>query len=132
MAQKPTYVAAQVACGANDETSLQKVCLRPRLRFGALASTAIILIDLILRFSWTLRFVHETLFDSFDSFVLTTQFLEIFRRAIWNLLRVEWEILKSQNMNNKGKYEKEHEIEAPTLFNPPSGAVFEMKKMTIS
>jgi hypothetical protein len=34
------------------------------------------------------------MFPSADSFALCTQFLEIFRRSIWNLLRVEWENLK--------------------------------------
>lgn len=56
-------------------------------------SVLILLTDVVLRFSWVLRFYHK-LFPSGDSFVLCTQFLEVFRRAIWNLLRVEWENLK--------------------------------------
>lgn len=64
--------------------------LRPRLRFGIAMSAMIVLADCILRFGWTLRF-YKRLFPSGDSFVLCTQFLEVFRRAIWNLLRVEWE-----------------------------------------
>ena len=67
--------------------------LRSRLRFGVAISVVILVTDVILRFSWVLRFYHK-LFPSSDSFVLCTQFLEVFRRAIWNLLRVEWENLK--------------------------------------
>jgi len=67
--------------------------LRNRLRFGVAMSVLILLTDVVLRFSWVLRFYHK-LFPSGDSFVLCTQFLEVFRRAIWNLLRVEWENMK--------------------------------------
>lgn len=83
--------------------------LRNRLRFGVTISVVILVTDAVLRFSWLLRF-FDKLFPSNDSFVLCTQFLEVFRRAIWNLLRVEWENLKqsghhtlaaSNNNNNK-------------------------------
>ena len=60
-------------------------------------SALIMISDSILRFSWVLRFYHK-LFPSGDSFVLCTQFLEVFRRALWNLLRVEWENLKQSKM----------------------------------
>jgi EXS family len=70
-------------------------CLRPRLRFGLTLSALIVIADALLRFSWTLRFVAR--FPSNDAFVLCTQFLEVFRRAIWNLLRVEWENIKQKN-----------------------------------
>jgi hypothetical protein len=67
--------------------------LRPRLRFGLTMSFVIVLTDAVLRFSWVLRFYHG-MFPSADSFALCTQFLEVFRRSIWNLLRIEWENLK--------------------------------------
>ena len=73
----------------------QHVCLRPRLRFGFTLSALIVVADAFLRFCWVLKFVPN-LFPSTDAFVLTTQFLEVFRRAIWNLLRVEWENMKQQ------------------------------------
>jgi EXS family len=73
------------------------VCLRPRLRFGLTLSTLILVADAFLRFSWTLKLVGGgRLFPSNDAFVLCTQFLEVFRRAIWNLLRVEWENIKQK------------------------------------
>jgi hypothetical protein len=75
--------------------------LRPRLRFGLTMSTFIVIADSMLRFSWMFRFVNRS-FPNHDAFVLCTQFLEVFRRAIWNLLRVEWENIKQ----NKAKTAK--------------------------
>lgn len=73
--------------------------LRPRLRFGLTMSALIVLADVVLRFSWLLRFVSwQHLFVSHDAFVLCTQFLEVFRRSIWNLLRVEWENIKQKQL----------------------------------
>lgn len=73
--------------------------LRNRLRFGVWVSVLILFTDIILRFSWTLRFYHK-LFPYGDSFVLFTQFLEVVRRALWNLLRVEWENLKQSGQHH--------------------------------
>lgn len=72
----------------------QTKCLRPRLRFGFTASVAILIVNFVLRFAWLLRFWDTELFPSVDEFVLCSQFLEVFRRALWNLLRVEWECIK--------------------------------------
>jgi len=77
--------------------------LRPRLRFGAATSISILLIDMILRYSWMLRFWEKDLFPSTDVYILITQFLEAIRRSLWNLLRVEWENIKQ----NRGKESSE-------------------------
>lgn len=77
--------------------------LRPRLRFGLAMSAMIALSDAVLRFSWLLRFVSHYLFVSQDAFVLCTQFLEVFRRSIWNLLRVEWENIKQKSKQLKAR-----------------------------
>ena len=42
----------------------------------------------VLRFAWLLRFVEHVIFPNNGSYILWTQLLEAFRRAIWNLLRV--------------------------------------------
>lgn len=68
--------------------------LRSRLRFGASPSIGILLIDTVLRYSWLLRFWETDLFPNADTYILCTQFLEALRRALWNLLRVEWENIK--------------------------------------
>ena len=77
------------------------VCLRPRLRFGLTLSALIVIADSFLRFSWTLKYIAK--FPSEDAFVLCTQFLEVFRRAIWNLLRVEWENIKQKQIHAKAR-----------------------------
>ena len=79
--------------------------LRPRLRFGAATSVSILLIDTILRYSWLLRFYEQKFFPSNDVYILCTQFLEAVRRALWNLLRVEWENIK-QNRNKESEDEE--------------------------
>jgi hypothetical protein len=95
-------------------------CLRPRLRYGLTLSTLIVIADSFLRFSWTLKFLVPNLFPSNDAFVLCTQFLEVFRRAIWNLLRVEWENMKQQktkllliNNNATTHHHHHHDGKAP-------------------
>jgi len=85
--------------------SIPKNCidliLRPKLRFGAPISILVIFFDILLRYSWMLRFVKDRLFlNNNDGYILCIQFLEIFRRAIWNLLRVEWENIKQTKTNN--------------------------------
>ena len=94
-AVKRTSSASGIKGATHGQTSHScwYLLLRNRLRFGVAMSVVILLTDVVLRFSWVLRFYHK-LFPSGDSFVLCTQFLEVFRRAIWNLLRVEWENLK--------------------------------------
>lgn len=86
---------------ASASPSCWYVLLRNRLRFGVGISVAILVTDVILRFSWVLRFYHK-LFPSGDSFVLCSQFLEVLRRALWNLLRVEWENLKQSGHHRTG------------------------------
>mmetsp|Transcript_31060 Transcript_31060/g.56294 ORF Transcript_31060/g.56294 Transcript_31060/m.56294 type:complete len:488 (-) Transcript_31060:1049-2512(-) len=117
MLRNPSAVIVHATCvgGMPSETMQTKSCghalMRPRLRFGLMASAIILLTDALLRFSWTLRFVQHGLFPSKDSFVLATQFLEVFRRAIWNLLRVEWEHEK-QEAERKAIVPKHPETEA--------------------
>lgn len=120
MMHNPTAVVGQ-ACMPSQQNSTPQSCyqavLRPRLRFGVLMSTAILLADSVLRFGWTLRF-FEVIFPSKDHFVLFTQFLEVFRRAIWNLLRVEWENIK-QMKAKKGAVG----VESVPLISHPPGSI---------
>lgn len=105
MMHNPSTAATVMCSGGTPEGSPRGVgpalswghaLLRSRLRFGVAISAVILIADAVLRFSWVLRFYSDRLFPNDDSFVLCTQFLEVFRRAIWNLLRVEWENLKHQ------------------------------------
>lgn len=125
MMQNPTAVVKTACVGgmyseistAPTATALQppqqschKGLLRPRLRYGVAISSWIFITDCILRFSWTMRFAHH-LFPSSDAFVLFTQFLEVFRRSLWNLLRVEWENLKQKTSGNRLLIDSEEEEE---------------------
>jgi hypothetical protein len=42
-----------------------------------------------------LRF--STLSLTEDEFILLAQFLEVFRRALWNLFRIEWQLVTMRN-----------------------------------
>eukprot|EP00934_Nitzschia_sp_Nitz4_P004013 Nitzschia sp. Nitz4//scaffold431_size8127//2380//4024//NITZ4_009139-RA/size8127-snap-gene-0.8-mRNA-1//-1//CDS//3329551801//4003//frame0 len=112
MMQNPQAVVAH-ACSATSvpglvplpsppqSTSCHHLVLRPRLRYGWKISVLILLTDSLLRFSWALRFVDW--FVSHDALVLVTQFLEVLRRALWNLLRVEWENIKQKSKQLKAR-----------------------------
>jgi len=71
--------------------SFVRSLLRPNLRFGTGLSVLIVLLDIVLRFSWLLRFVEEEMFTNSDEYILCSQLFEVARRALWNLLRIEWE-----------------------------------------
>jgi hypothetical protein len=71
------------------------VCLRPRslFFFPSMAYVFAITANLVLRFSWManqlelFRGLHAT------QLVLLVELLEVIRRSIWNVFRVEWEII---------------------------------------
>jgi hypothetical protein len=120
MFQDPTVVA-QYACASGGLPAEIKVqscghaLMRPKLRFGVTPSAAIALTDTVLRFSWLLRF-HVGFFPSKDHFVLASQLMEAFRRAIWNLLRVEWESIKHARARQQ---QEDEDDEIAPLFKPP-------------
>jgi EXS family len=128
MMKNPSAAASVACCGAKPPVRLDQprslscwhVLLRQRLRFGIAMSVVILFTDAILRFSWTLRF-YTNLFPSMNSVVLCTQFLEIFRRSIWNLLRVEWENLKQSGApNNNNKTHHHHHNAIPSIASMTS------------
>lgn len=87
-----------------DKKDCWRVCLRNKLRFGGFWSFIILVVDLFLRFFWVMRFYEAAIFPNNDSYILCTQFLEAFRRAIWNLLRVEWESIKQMTARTYTKH----------------------------
>lgn len=70
---------ASAASKISESTSCAHSVLRPRLRFGASTSVAIVFIDTVLRYSWMLRFYEKDLFPNVDVYILCTQFLEALR-----------------------------------------------------
>ena len=85
MMQNPAALASAACVGgavpgeALPPPTCRAVVLRKRLRFGVLMSSVILLTDVVLRFSWMLRFVQKALFPNPDNFILCTQLLEAFR-----------------------------------------------------
>ena len=85
MMQNPTAAISQSCLPnmAGNEQVRKQECttlfLRPRLRFGGLISTSILLSDGIFRFGWVLRFYQTELFSSVDSYILFTELLEVSR-----------------------------------------------------
>jgi hypothetical protein len=139
MMQNPTVVVANAAGCATvptgrssnnhttttNEFSCRHGLLRPRLRFGFTMSLLILLADSVLRFSWLLRFV-PAFFPSPDALILCTQFLEVVRRAIWNLLRIEWENIKQKAKQLKARDDYLKPMERPsskTMERPAAAAL---------
>lgn len=96
--------------GVHKGRNCLEIALRPRLRFGAALTLVVVILDTFLRFSWTLRFYEHSLFSSKDAYILCTEFLEVFRRSVWNLLRVEWELIK-QSQDAKSKKTSSSEVQ---------------------
>ena len=66
--------------------------LRPS-RFGPELSLLALLLNSSLRFGWMLRFYRASLFTSDDQYVMAIEFLEVLRRSVWNLWRVDWQLV---------------------------------------
>lgn len=86
MMQNPHTMVPESCAGGTPLTGESKIpescahsVLRPRLRFGASTSVAIVFIDTVLRYSWLLRFYEKDLFPNNDLYILCTQFLEALR-----------------------------------------------------
>mmetsp|Transcript_16806 Transcript_16806/g.47131 ORF Transcript_16806/g.47131 Transcript_16806/m.47131 type:complete len:477 (+) Transcript_16806:152-1582(+) len=133
MMQNPTAVV-QVACAGGaypmeggsiqPQPTCQHVLMRPRLRFGLLLSALIMSADCVLRFSWLLKF---TTILTGGNLLLVTQLLEVFRRGIWNLLRVEWENIKQQR--KMGKHH--HDTNASSLDDSSGSEMQPLKENDI-
>lgn len=65
-------------------------------KYSNMTYYSIVVLNLILRFSWIMTITHETIIEHFkdhhlEIFKFITSFLEIFRRYLWNYLRIEKE-----------------------------------------
>ncbi len=65
------------------------------------------IINFVLRFSWTINRIPGMNHVHSSVIVLIIEIAEVFRRAIWNIFRIEWEIIVQQeksivkdNLNN--------------------------------
>lgn len=119
MMQNPTAALTQ-SCAPKMSNKPNPGCiglfLRSRLRFGGFLSLLILLADGVFRFGWLLRFYEATFFKTVDEYILFTELLEVFRRAIWNLLRVEWENIKQTKTKVNEDYRTEDDDPETTQF----------------
>jgi len=138
MMQNPTVAIAKTCVpsgGGSDEKtneSCSSVMLRPRLRFGAFLSTLILLSDGFFRFAWVLRFYESSFFASNDAYILFTEILEVFRRSIWNLLRVEWENIKQTKAQSQLQKNKSRDDEELSQFLPNDEVGIQMTPVSVT
>ncbi len=45
---------------------------------------------------------YQHIFNDWDHYVLVLQFLEVLRRGLWNILRVEWELMGKRGATTGG------------------------------
>lgn len=77
---------------------------RPRLFYPIYYHLVAAIINLILRFSWMITMYEAARAMNPGSLVLLIEAVEIIRRFIWNIFRVEWEIINKADVD---KVEKE-------------------------
>jgi hypothetical protein len=95
--------------------------LRPTLLFGAAwPYYAAITLDLGLRLLWALKYLEVDHRLSYDRFMLLIEALEVFRRGVWSVFRIEWECL-SQRAANKAAGHSRSDDEAALLSSGGSG-----------
>ena len=70
---------------------------RPRLLLPAYFHMGAAVINLFLRFSWTATMVPALASLDSPTLVLIVEVAEVLRRSMWNIFRVEWEIISSQD-----------------------------------
>jgi hypothetical protein len=70
---------------------------RPRLLLPVTYHIVAAIINLILRFSWAANRIKALEHIHPSHLVLLIELAEVFRRAMWNIFRVEWEIIARQN-----------------------------------
>ena len=65
--------------------------------------TFAVLIDLCLRFTWLTKFSKlPSVYLSGDSWILTLELLEILRRSLWSVIRIEWEWINQVDSLSRG------------------------------
>ncbi|GMI59566.1 hypothetical protein ScalyP_jg8061 [Parmales sp. scaly parma] len=89
-----------------------------KLHFGSTLSYLAIFLNVCLRFSWLLRF-NDAVFNDKNKYIFLLEMGEVVRRAGWNLLRLEWELINTpacvvvEQQELELKDEKELESKSP-------------------
>lgn len=76
--------------------STGRVILRNRTFYYGFLYFVAVCIDLVLRFTWAINRV--TYFSTMhpSQIVLIIEVFEVFRRSMWNMIRIEWEIISQE------------------------------------
>ena len=87
---------------------------RPAISLPVYVYIIVTLVNMVLRFSWL-----STSFPYFSQYhssvvILALELLEIFRRSVWNIFRIEWEVLVQQ----------EKSYSAKPLISPKSSPIY--------
>jgi len=100
-------------------TKTGRVYWRPRLLLPVTFHIIAAAINLVLRFSWAANRIpyFQSLHPS--HMILIVEIAEVFRRSMWNIFRVEWEIIVKQtgatvakNLDDYGDNKDKDDIEA--------------------
>ena len=80
------------------------IYFRPRLFYPVYYHLVAAIVNLIMRFSWMITMFESARTLNPGTLVLLVEAMEIIRRFIWNIFRVEWEIINKADVD---KVEKE-------------------------
>lgn len=69
---------------------------RPKTIFSFSLHLLISILNLLLRFSWAANRISGLSSLSSSQLVLIIELAEVFRRAVWNIFRIEWEINQTE------------------------------------
>jgi hypothetical protein len=84
--------------------------LRPTLLLGGSCQYyAAIVADLVLRTVWVLKYVEFDHMISYDKFMLLIEVLEVLRRSMWIVFRVEWECISKNSAQAAQRSARERE-----------------------
>ena len=97
--------------------------LRPTLLFGAAwPYYGAIAVDLSLRLLWALKYLEFAHHLSYDRFMLLIEALEVFRRGMWSVFRIEWECLSQRAAGKAAGHSRSDDEAALSLLGPGGGS----------
>ena len=84
-------------------TKTGRIYLRPRLLLPFTFHIAAAILNLVLRFSWAANRISGLKNQHPSHLILLLELAEVFRRSVWNIFRIEWEIIVKQSVATVSK-----------------------------
>ena len=78
-----------------------RAVIRQRCLWPVFPYFVAMIVNLVLRFSWTANRIPFFSKMHASELVLIVELAEVFRRAMWNLYRIEWEVIVHQERVDK-------------------------------